>query len=173
MNTSKILQLLEKAQFVVNTNRKKKLSLDKQGYSCPVGLKISYAPTQNGRNDTRHGYSETAFDTKNGDTIYHTINDCITKYCKKNNIDFRWNALTINKNFTCKIHKDSYFNKGQSLVFTLGNFTGGRLIIYDDDKQEIERIDVKDQPYIWNAYDVFHSTEEFTGTRYAVVAYWI
>jgi hypothetical protein len=173
MNTSKILELLEKATFVGNTTRKKYLSLDKKGYSCPVGLKYSFMPPQKGRNDTQHTYSEPAFDTKNGDTIYHTINDCISKYCKKNNIDFRWNALTINKNFTCKIHKDSFFNKGKSLVFTLGDFTGGRLILYDDEKQEIERIDVKNQPYIWDAYDVYHSTEEFIGTRYCVVAYWI
>ena len=172
-STMEILSLLEKSKFIINNTRKNKLSTDQKGFSCPVGLKYSFMPTQKGRSDTPHTYSVPAFDDKNGDLVYHTINKWIDKWCKENKIDFRWNALTINKNFTCKIHKDSFFNKGESLVFCLGDFTGGRLILHDDDKKEIEKIDCFEKPYIWNAYNVYHSTEDFVGQRYCVVAYWI
>lgn len=166
-NFEEIEVLLNQCTFIANTNRIKSLSNknSKHGYTCPVGLCYDYASTWG------VGYREPKFDRINGNHIYYNICKLIDNYCKKNNIDFRFNALTINKNFESKWHKDKG-NNGESMVFCLGNFKGGRLV-KKINEIDSEYINVYKQPHIFKACEIEHCTEEFTGKRYCIVAYWI
>ena len=90
--------------------------------------------------------------------------DRIYKECKKLFPDFEFDAVQINKNVLCPPHKDSY-NIGNSLIFSLGNFDGGRLFV------EGEAIDIYEAPFEFNGAEQEHWTERFQGDRYSVVLY--
>tara|TARA_R100000773_G_C4219654_1_gene118265 strand:- start:1251 stop:1748 length:498 start_codon:yes stop_codon:yes gene_type:complete len=91
--------------------------------------------------------------------------DRIYKECKRLFPDFPFNAVQINKNVLCPPHRDTY-NIGDSLIFSLGEFSGGRLMV------EGEGIDIHENPYIFNGNKLEHWTEPwFDGDRYSVVLF--
>ena len=75
--------------------------------------------------------------------------------------------VTLNKNIVCKPHTDR--NKGISAICFLGNFTGGALLVQEEDG--VRRIE---KPYEWHYFNGrnLHWNEEITsGTKYSVVCY--
>lgn len=59
-------------------------------------------------------------------------------------------------------------NVGTSYIIAFGDYTGGRLIVYDkDDKPEY--IDIKNKFYSFNGSEYYHETEEFVGVRVSLV----
>ena len=152
-----LLDALNNSKFINNTNRRTYLAEDKKGYSNPVGLKWNYL---NG------SYESCKFDEVNGDTVFNLVCDIL----KKEKPDFKFNALTINKNFLSNWHYDRG-NNGDSCIFALGDFSGGRLMTRDE--EYITFIDIYKSPYIFKASEIEHRTESFSGLRYCVVAYWI
>jgi len=85
--------------------------------------------------------------------------------------DFKYNSIIVNRDCEYAIHKDGRNRSNKTLSFSLGDYTGGRLIIYDDDKKEVERVDTNYRPYIFDGMNTWHSVEKFEGERYSVVAY--
>ena len=84
--------------------------------------------------------------------------------CKRIFTDFEFNAVQINKNFRCPPHVDNK-NAGVSKIMSLGNFTGGDLIVAG------EKIDIRYKPYVFNGSTTEHETDDFEGDRYAVVLF--
>lgn len=168
-----IYMLLEKCKFIANINRTAKLGLtngDKKGkgYTNPVGLKLNYC---NGN------YELPRFDEVNGGLIYDTIEKFICRHYP----DHKFNALTINKNFRCKKHVDNK-NVGDSLVVGLGDYTGGELNLYTNEWEKKRKYswladdmktDIKFKPLIFNGSEIPHSVDEWIGTRYSIVAYYL
>jgi len=98
---------------------------------------------------------------KNKEVIYNE--------CKKLFPDFDFNAVQINKNFKCEPHFDSV-NTGTSMTFSLGDFTGGRLFIEEEDNK-IVSYNTKESPIIFNGSLKKHWVDDFEGERYAVVLF--
>lgn len=78
--------------------------------------------------------------------------------------DLKYNTIQVNKNVQCIPHKDS-LNVGPSVIFTLGNFTGGRLYV------ENVAHDIFKKPLIFNGFEQTHWTEPFEGDRYSFIYY--
>ena len=77
---------------------------------------------------------------------------------------FKFSSLYINKNFSGALHYDKG-NDGDSLMFTLGNFTGCDLWIYPG-----ERLRTKDK---WIQFDGKrpHCTYDYVGDRYSIIIF--
>ena len=75
----------------------------------------------------------------------------------------RETKIILNKNLTCKRHKDG--SDGHSWILWLGDFTGGALLF--DDGTKIE------QKNVWHRINgqVHHWNEPHEGTKYAIVLY--
>ena len=93
---------------------------------------------------------------ENKDEIYNA--------CKLLFPDFKFNAVTINKNWKCPPHFDNK-NSGVSLICGLGDYTGGDLLV------EGKAIDIKYKPHIFNGSLQEHSTADFQGERYSIVLF--
>lgn len=82
---------------------------------------------------------------------------------------FTYTSIQITKNLRTKRHKDKK-NSGFSLIFTLGDHTGGELFIEDEQGSEEIHV-VRNQLVKFDGSRHWHGTKEFRGTRYAVVLY--
>eukprot|EP00435_Cladocopium_sp_Y103_P045744 s1054_g13.t1 len=82
---------------------------------------------------------------------------------------FTFSSIQITKNLQTKRHKDKK-NNGLSLIFTLGDHTGGELYIEDEQGSEQVHV-VRNQLVKFDGSRHWHGTKEFRGTRYAVVLY--
>mgnify|MGYP003116564570 CR=1 FL=1 len=159
-----IYNILYKCKFIQNNNRKS-LAYNKGGFSNPVGLKYDYI---------KKDYAIPRFDEVNGEEVFIEISKFIDRWLKEKKIDFRFNTLTINKNFACNYHIDQN-NMGESLLFTVGDFVGGRLMMQTsyDGEDFVEFIDIHNKPFIFKGNQIKHKTEDFNGLRFCIVAYWI
>lgn len=97
---------------------------------------------------------------------FPTVWEAVKAYAAALNPDFKWTTVTINKNIKCLPHFDKK-NYGQTMIVSLGDFTGGRLHLVETD----EMIDIKGKPHYFNGSQVLHSTEDFTGSRYSLMFY--
>lgn len=104
--------------------------------------------------------------------------------------NFPCTTFTINKNLLCQPHKDKN-NQGESIIFSLGNFTGGEFIVQDprddvvdaadnasgvsidsvDGVNEFKQYDIFNRPMMFNGAKSTHLTAPFEGDRYSVVLY--
>lgn len=99
--------------------------------------------------------------TKKNQDFYHYLID----FVKAINPNFIWTTCTINKNVITNWHFDKK-NFGKTLIFAVGDYTGGRLLLRHGDP-----IDIKEKPFYFNGHELEHSTEPFTGTRYSLMFY--
>jgi hypothetical protein len=81
----------------------------------------------------------------------------------KDEFDFEFTSVHINKDVVCPPHKDDN-NVGDSLIVSLGNYEGCKLII------EGEEHDTKYNPVIFNGAEKEHwNTDDLVGTKYSLV----
>ena len=80
--------------------------------------------------------------------------------------DFIWTQVQMNKNYLCPPHKDSS-NIGESVLLTLGNFTGGETIVKLDNDDII--FNSHHNIIKFNGSKYLHWTKPFIGNRYALV----
>jgi len=76
--------------------------------------------------------------------------------------EFESDSITINHNLKCKRHKDGR-NVGDSVIVSLGDFTGGELMVED----KIYNINRK--PLKFNGSQLFHETLDFVGDRWSLI----
>jgi len=76
--------------------------------------------------------------------------------------DFVYSHIQVNHNFECLPHKDSK-NVGDSVIFTLGDFTGGHCNI------DGQSLDIYKNPTTFNGSKLEHYVEKFDGDRYAFI----
>ena len=60
-------------------------------------------------------------------------------------------------------------NVGISYIIAFGEYTGGRLIVYDKKTDEPQFIDIKNKFYCFNGSEIYHETEPFEGVRVSLV----
>ena len=85
---------------------------------------------------------------------------------------FKFTSVQYNKNNRAKRHKDSK-NVGISYIIGLGNYTGGELIIFDENEKNRVKHDIKNKFYKFNGSIYPHETAAFKGERYTLVFYHI
>ena len=71
--------------------------------------------------------------------------------------------MLLNKNVTCKRHRDG--NDGHSYILWLGDYTGGALLFDDGTKL--------DEKYVWHKINGqnYHWNEPHEGLKYGIVLY--
>jgi len=94
--------------------------------------------------------------------IYKKAKELISKELP----DFEYTSIQVNKNVKCGKHIDRY-NKKDSAIIGLGDYTEGELRIYDK-KGGHDNINIKNNFHIFNGSN-YHETLDWTGTRYSVV----
>jgi hypothetical protein len=92
--------------------------------------------------------------------LYQQLKTLINVICP----NFEYNTITVNHNFKCLPHYDRA-NKSPSLIVTLGNYSGGELVV------EGCEIDIHWRPLIMNGSTAQHWTKDFNGERYSIIYY--
>jgi len=96
--------------------------------------------------------------------LFDKTTEWFNKECPE---DFKFTTIQYNKNYKCKKHIDGK-NVGESYIVGLGDYTGGELIVYDENDNPTH-IDIKNKFYKFNGSKYYHETAEYTGTRYTLV----
>ena len=107
--------------------------------------------------------TETRLCSKLTDPKYAKLYELLKQIAPPN---FEYTSIQINKNVKCGKHIDRY-NKKNSAIIGLGDYTDGELRIYDK-KSGYSDIDIKNKFIVFNGRD-YHETLDWTGTRYSVV----
>ena len=87
----------------------------------------------------------------------------------RENTNYKFEAVTINKNQQSAKHVDK-FNKGHSHIIGLGNYTGGALVFGDKKSPYYGKHNIKNK---WLKFvgDTEHYNTPFKGRRYTLVYY--
>jgi len=82
-------------------------------------------------------------------------------------VPFKYSSILINNNTVCGKHLDAN-NVGQSLIVSIGDYTGCNLMI------EEKKYDAHYQPLIFNGSEMEHyNTDDLVGDKYSLVFYYI
>ena len=84
------------------------------------------------------------------------------------NVPFSFNAITVNQDYQADKHRDKH-NVGPSFLVAFGMYEGGDLEIHEGDLSGVHNINCK--PIITDFSKVYHSVNDFIGTRYSLVYY--
>ena len=87
-------------------------------------------------------------------------------YIKEYDPSFAYTSIQFSKCVKTPKHRDRN-NVGKSVIVAFGDYTGGGLIIYDEDGGEHTH-DIYHKPLVFNANQYYHRTEDFVGTRYTI-----
>ena len=101
---------------------------------------------------------------------YQKLYELTKEYIKYIDDDFYYTSIQYNKNNQCKKHLDKN-NVGVSLIIGLGDYTGGELILYDENGENPVKHDIKNKPLKFNGSELYHETAPFEGERYTMVFY--
>jgi hypothetical protein len=82
--------------------------------------------------------------------------------------EYEYNAITVNRDMKANKHTDGS-NSGKSIISGLGDFDGGELYVYYDDKKV--PYNLKKHICIFNGALLAHRTAPFSGRRYTLVYY--
>lgn len=85
-------------------------------------------------------------------------------------IGFFYNAITFNQGVQAKKHTDG-LNNGFSVITGFGNYTGGKLRIYNKEDTAYTAYDLKNRAVMFDGNLLAHETEPFTGDRVTVIYY--
>jgi hypothetical protein len=156
VTNGEMLKVLQKTKFPKNTGRKNILK-GKQEYSrsLVVGkVKMMYG---RGCADSRHN--------KN----FKELHDTTRKFSKTAHPNYRFQAVTINKNHAAAKHVDKN-NKGYSYIIGLGNYTGGELVFTNPKSPHYGSHNIKNK---WLKFrgNTEHYVKPFKGERYTIVYY--
>ena len=145
MSYTKVLKELENTKFPKNKSRKNISDIPTTSFA--MGDINIY--------DRRH----------RGPSVYNTkfpeLYALLKDFIKESQPEFEYTTIQINKNVLCEAHVDKN-NVGLSYGISLGDFTGGNLVI------EGTPYDIHD---IWIEFDgrLGHWVEPFEGTRYSLI----
>ena len=83
--------------------------------------------------------------------------------------DFEWTEVQVNYNWQSPPHFDKA-NCGGSLIFAMGDYTGGELIL-EKSNGELLSVNLHDKPFIFDGSKHKHWTNDYIGNRMSVVFY--
>jgi len=92
-------------------------------------------------------------------------------YIKEYDPNFKYTSIQFAKCMKTPKHKDKN-NVGDSVIVAFGDYTGGGLIMYDEEGNEHIH-DIYHKPLVFNANENYHRTEDFVGTRFTITFFQI
>ena len=101
---------------------------------------------------------------------YAKVYELAKAVIKKSKPDFKYNSIQFNKNGRTAKHIDGH-NVGVSTMLGLGDYTGGDLIIYDEEGKNPRKVATRNKWITFNGSQFPHETDKFKGTRYTIVFY--
>ena len=147
------------------TKRPNVLRGKQKGYTgFALGIITSWA----GKGD-KSGYRKT-LSLKTRELKYKRLFIETKKLMKMKNPKFKFTSIQYNKNHRAAKHKDAK-NTGISYIIGLGDYTGGELIVYDEDGKNPVKKDIKNKFYTFDGSKYPHETAPFKGERYTLVFY--
>jgi hypothetical protein len=162
LQTNKIEELyhlLQKVKLNANNERQgKKMGSGKTGTFGFVWV----APTRKGNKYVLWALSRLS-------TKYPLIQMKLDSLIKQIDPTFDYTTIQINKDTVCNPHIDDS-NTGESILVSIGDYSGGNLCIKIDDT--IETISTNLRPIRFNGSQHFHwNTSIQSGTKYSIVFY--
>ena len=101
---------------------------------------------------------------------YKELHQLAQEIMRKRNPKFEFTSIQVNKNNRTAKHVDAN-NVGVSYMLGLGDYTGGDLLIYDEDGKKYNAYPTKNKWIRFNGSIHPHETKPFKGTRYTLVYY--
>tara|TARA_R110002110_G_scaffold62551_2_gene174434 strand:- start:579 stop:1166 length:588 start_codon:yes stop_codon:yes gene_type:complete len=98
--------------------------------------------------------------------MYPQLDDIFKEFSNLYFENFKWTQVQMNKNYQCSPHFDSS-NIGESILLTLGDYTGGETIVEIDNDKII--YNSHNNLIKFNGSKYKHWTTDFSGKRYALV----
>lgn len=81
---------------------------------------------------------------------------------------FIWDSVQLNQNYQTTKHKDKG-NRGLSVIVAFGDYTGGELVLVNEDGEVSH--DIKNKMLFFDGVNTEHYTKPFEGNRYSLVFY--
>ena len=159
----KVLKLLREAKFPTNWSRKNIYRGDSNSYKGFVlGIVRLRATPRKIYGVDKHPSRY----TRSGD--FTELHQACDELMKLHDPDFKYTSIQLNKNIAVKKRKDSY-NKGESYVIGLGDYTDGELTTYDEHDVPTKN-DIHNKFFKFNGAKVAHEVISYEGTeRYSLV----
>jgi hypothetical protein len=158
-----ILELLQRLDWPTTTSRKNVLNPGEDRYhGFALGIVTSWA----GKGD-KAGYRK-VISLKTEKPKYKGLYEESKRLMTLKDPHFEYSSIQYNKNHVCAKHKDK-LNRGYSYIIGLGNYTGGELILYDEEGENPRLIDIRDKFFKFDGSIYPHETAPFTGERITLV----
>ena len=113
---------------------------------------------------TRHGYKDYVTNERNPELFKALVrfgNAVVPE-------GWTYQSITLNHGVRAKKHIDGQ-NNGRSVIVGIGNYTGGKLNIYQQDGSKPKAYTVKNKPTMFNGAVYPHATQPFEGERYTII----
>tara|TARA_Y100000389_G_scaffold24069_1_gene20761 strand:- start:1408 stop:2034 length:627 start_codon:yes stop_codon:yes gene_type:complete len=168
-----VLELLRDAPFPKNTSRKNIFRTahkeNKAKYEGFVLGKINLLPV-NWKKDSKGKTIKQTNSLKTKEKRYKKLFAECKKLMKMHDPKFKFTTIQYNKNMRAARHVDGR-NVGTSYIIGLGDYTGGELIVYDNDKKPTGAVknDLRGNFFAFNGSKFLHEVAPFKGERYTVV----
>lgn len=164
MSRSALLDELESIKFPLAHNRHN----IKRGGKSQLGFVLG--KVRNRGHGLRYDTRIIRDSRRTNEEKYKKVYELAKALIKKEKPNFKYNSIQFNKNARTARHIDG-FNVGVSAMITLGDFTGGDLIIFDENEKNPQSVKTKNRWITFNGSKYPHETAPFKGTRYSLVFY--
>ena len=101
---------------------------------------------------------------------YHEIWLLVNKLMKAHDPTFKWDAVGVTNNNRTSKHTDRH-NQGVTKSIGLGDYTGGELLIYDEDGKNPKALPQRNRWITFDGNRYPHETMPWKGNRYALIFY--
>jgi|TARA_R110000824_G_scaffold222119_1_gene409489 hypothetical protein len=105
--------------------------------------------------------------------LYPELEGALHSFIDSHYPDLQYNQILINKNNWFDIHKDKNNKVDNALLFCVGDFEGGKIVLHNEAKEKIVAINLKYSPILFANKTTYHSVEPWSGDRYSVITYLI
>tara|TARA_B100001094_G_scaffold55907_2_gene51389 strand:- start:119 stop:628 length:510 start_codon:yes stop_codon:yes gene_type:complete len=165
MSRTALLEELESIKFPLAVNRNN----IKRGGKSTMGFVLG--KVRNRGSGLKYDTRVIRDSRRSNEEKYAKVYELAKALIKKEKPNFKYNSIQFNKNARTARHLDGN-NVGISSMITLGDYTGGNLLIFDEDEKNPQSVKTKNRWITFNGSKYPHETEPFKGTRYSIVYYY-
>jgi hypothetical protein len=159
----KLLEILRSTNFPLNESRKNVMKKGQVSYEGFVLGMINLFPYWANIKGHKQELSVRTKDPKFKELYNNT-----RLLLKLHDPNFKYTTIQYNKNHRCAKHKDGR-NVGESYIIGLGDYTGGELMVWDENDKNPKKHNIRNKFYKFNGSQYFHETQPFKGERYTMV----
>lgn len=156
---SDIFNALENANVPLCHSRKNVLRDGKPYYGMQMGKIIAF------------GLPEAPIQESNASKANPELKKLLFKFGKQQFPGFRFTSISVNKSYRMAKHKDKN-NVGTSRIIGVGDYSGGELVIWDEDGNNPVAHDIR-KGVAFNGAELWHEVRPFKGKRWSLVYYYL